>query len=114
MWDIIKNFISFQKVIEKVFGLVRSNIYKKCIRLYQFNIFRAGFPDKILLYTTSMPTINVINYKKKCCIKAFAYVFFIFNESSIAGNIDIFKDLNVIQIQMKKHDPCWVDKMTIW
>lgn len=53
-----------------------------------------------------MPTINIIEYKKEKYTKAFAYALFMFNKSSTTENIDVFENLNVIQIDIKKDNPC--------
>lgn len=50
----------------------------------------------MLLYIVFMLTINVINYKKKNCIKVFIYIFFIFNKIFITKNDIIFKNLKVV------------------
>lgn len=61
-----------------------------------------------------MLTINVIDCNRKDCTEAFTYAPFNLNKSSTARKISVFEDLNVIQIEIKKDDPRWVDWLTIW
>lgn len=107
MWDATKDLIQSREVIDKVFGSVGSNICKQCTQSYRLNAFRAGFPDETLSYTVSMPTIKIIDCKREGCTEAFAYAPSMFNKSSTAGNIDVFKDFNMIQMGIKKNDPHW-------
>lgn len=92
-----------------MFDSIGSNICKQCVQSHQFNAFRAGFADKTLLYIVSMLTINVIDCKRESWSKAFAYISSMFNESSTARNICVFKEFNIFQIGIQKDDPCWAD-----
>lgn len=61
-----------------------------------------------------MPSLNIIECRKKCFIKAFVYILFMFNKSSILNNIGVFEGLNVKQIGIAKEDSRWADLLTIW
>lgn len=49
-----------------------------------------------------MLNINNINYRIKKSTKAHGFIPSIFNKSSTAGNITVFKDFNINQIVIKK------------
>lgn len=51
-----------------------------------------------------MPVIDRINCKLEGKTEAYAFALSIFNESSLAGNQSVFKDLNVIQLDIDKTD----------
>lgn len=61
-----------------------------------------------------MPNINKIDCKTEISIEAHAFIPSIFSESPTAGNITMFKDLNVNQMGIKKTDSQWNDWLTIW
>lgn len=62
----------------------------------------------------SILIINIIECKKKGYIKVFTYALFMFNKNSIIGNIDIFENLIITQIGIKKNDPCLTNCLIIW
>lgn len=52
-----------------------------------------------------MPVINKIDPKMEGNTKAFAYALSIFSKNSTVGNIFMFEDINIIQIDIEKTDP---------
>lgn len=61
-----------------------------------------------------MPSLNIIEYCKKCSIEAFVYILSIFNKSSILSNIGVFEGLNVKQMGIAKENSRWANLLTIW
>ena len=51
-----------------------------------------------------MPRLNIIDYKYKRKTKTFAFAPSMYNESFLFGNICVFKDFNLIQMQINKTD----------
>lgn len=49
-----------------------------------------------------MPVINIIDFKRKGLIKVYLFFLSIFSESSIARNISLFKNSNIIQMDIDK------------
>lgn len=49
-----------------------------------------------------MSIINFIEYKYENATKIYAFALSIYNKSFTAGNMSIFKNLNVIQIKINK------------
>lgn len=49
-----------------------------------------------------MPKLNIIDCKHKEMTKTYVFKLSMFNKSFFAGNIDVFKDLNVIQMRINK------------
>ena len=60
-----------------------------------------------------MSVLNKINCKTKGCTKAYPFAPSMFSESSTAGNIAVFEDLNVVQMGIDKADPRWNDRLII-
>ena len=51
-----------------------------------------------------MPVIIQINYKIKSFIKAYLFAFLMYSKSSTMGNMSVFKNLNIVQINLDKSD----------
>lgn len=86
----------------------------KYTRFHRFPAFQTAFSaEALLLLSASMPTINKIDYRIQKRTEAHAYSPFIFSESSTAGNIAVFEDLNVNQMGIKKTDCQSNDWLTI-
>lgn len=64
--------------------------------MHRFNAFRAGFPNESFDYQLSMPVINVIDCERQGRTIAYPFAPSMFSESSTAGNISVFEDLNII------------------
>ena len=61
-----------------------------------------------------MPLIKVIDCKKEGKTEAFLFAPSMHSESSLAGSIAVFEDLNVSQMGIDQSDPQWEDRLTIW
>lgn len=60
-----------------------------------------------------MPKVDLIDCKIKGSTVAYPFAPSMVNESTTAGNISVFEDLNIIQRDLKKEDPCFDDLLTI-
>ncbi|MCJ1471086.1 hypothetical protein MMC07_009734 [Pseudocyphellaria aurata] len=88
---------------------------KQCIWSHRSHSFKAAFPDeKLDISHLSIPIVDRIDYSKVGATEAHAFAPSMFSESSTAGNILVFKDLNVIQMGIEKDDPRWDDWLTLW
>lgn len=74
----------------------------------------AAFPRECLSSSISMPVINQINCKLKGKTKAYVFVPSMFSKSLLAGNQLVFKDLNIIQLDIDKTDAQWNELLKIW
>ena len=61
-----------------------------------------------------MSALNCIDCKVEQKTKAHVFGLSIFSESSLNGNISVFEDLNIVQIDIKKTHIGWSDCLTIW
>lgn len=52
-----------------------------------------------------MPVIDVIDCKTKRATRAYPFVPSMASKSTTAGNISVFEDLNITQIDRDKDDP---------
>lgn len=60
---------------------------------------------KTLSYTsTTMPLISLINCKTKRKTKTYIFIPSIFNKSSFASNLSVFKNFNILQMGINKID----------
>lgn len=89
-----------------VFGPEGRETQTKCTRFYRFKAFQVILPIKdLLLSFISIPNINNIDCKIEGSTKAYVFAFLIFSKSSTIGNICVFADFNVDQMEIKKTDP---------
>lgn len=51
-----------------------------------------------------MPAIYIIDCKRERLTKSFFFTLSMFIEASIAGNLAVFKDLNILQLGLEKTD----------
>lgn len=80
-------------------------IRNQCIKFHHFYLFLAIFLLVTLLYSSvCMPTIDHIKCQKEEKAKAYTFTLFMFNKSLIAKNQSVFKDLNVVQMGIKKNN----------
>lgn len=49
-----------------------------------------------------MSIINFINFNSECCTEAYIFALSMFSKNFIAGNMSIFEDFNIIQIEIQK------------
>lgn len=97
--------INLYKLIINAFGPENVLIHDQCIIFYQFQLFLATFPSIILLYSSVfMYTIDCIKCQREKKTEKYAFASSMFNKNSLKGNQLIFKDLNVVQIDIKKDD----------
>lgn len=68
-------------------------------------LFRAAFPFEAFIFNPQIPVVNIINCKREGPTKAFAFAPSMHSESSLAGNIAVFEDLNVDQLGFDKNNP---------
>lgn len=76
--------------------------------------FISAFPNKIFSYTTAMPNVDIINCKKEGSTLLYLFALSMSGKSTIIGNINIFKDLNIGQQRLKKENSYWRKLFTIW
>lgn len=109
-----RDMIDPYKLTMNVFGPEGVRIHDQCIKFHQFRLFLAMFPSIILLYSSvCMPTIDYIKWHREEKMKTYAFALSIFNKSSLVGNQLVFKDLNVVQMGIKKDDNQWNNWLTI-
>lgn len=89
-------------------------IRRQCVRVHRFRAFTLAFPAETLDDNPAMPVINLIDCKHEGATEAYAFAPSMYNESSTAGNMSVFEDLNVIQMGVDKTDPWWAEWLTIW
>lgn len=103
MWNAKRDIIDLYELTMNVFVLQSIRICHQYIKFHRFRSFLAVFPSIILLYlSVCIPTIDKIKCQREEKTEAYAFVSSMFNESSLAGNQLIFKDLNIIQIGIEK------------
>lgn len=84
------------RVTLDIFGSKDSQICHQYMKFHHYLLFIAAFPLIKLIYSISMPALNYINCKIERKIKAHAFALFMFSKSSIANNISVVEDLNII------------------
>ena len=89
-------------MLAKCFEKQNVFICQSCIRFHRFNAFRAGFLKIEFSYQLNMPIINIIECKKESCTEAFFFAPSMYSESSTAGNMGIYEDLVIYQIEFDK------------
>ena len=115
MWDPKRGTLDPWELTMSVFGPEAMETRIRCTRFHRFKAFQAAFPAESLSFpSASMPVINKIDCKTEGNTEAFAYAPSMFSESSTAGNISVFEDLNINQMGIEKTDPRWNDWLTIW
>lgn len=67
-------------------------------------MFLIAFPEKSLFSFAPMLIIDWIGCKLEGKTEAYAYVLSMFSKNSFTGNQSIFKDFNIIQIDINKSD----------
>ncbi|MCJ1464122.1 hypothetical protein MMC07_002735, partial [Pseudocyphellaria aurata] len=115
MWDSLRGLlVKIEDVTVNAFGHAAQFIQKQCFRSHRFMAFRTAFPDKKIDYASPMPRIKVIDCTKEGKTEAFAFAPSMHSESSLAGSIAVFEDLNVRQMGIEPLDAQWNDRLTIW
>ena len=61
-----------------------------------------------------MSQMNIINYKTKGPIMAYLFAPLVSNESTTIGNISVFEDLVINELELKIEDPRFLENQTIW
>ena len=92
MWNPTGNFLDTLALITSIFGQASSNYLAQCT---QHHRFATAFPDYYFLYSALMPKIDIINYKTKGATEAYPFALSMASESTTAGNISVFDDLNI-------------------
>ena len=115
MWNVKRDMINPYKLEVDVFGLQSSRVRHQCVRFHRFWLFIAVFLSIDLLYRfVFMSVINCIDCRIEEKTEAYILPSFMFSGSSLNGNLLVFKDLNVIQMGIKKIDERWSNLLTIW
>lgn len=115
MWDAKRDMIDPFKLAVNVFGIEGTRVCHQYVRFHCYRSFMAAFLSINLLYPSIlMPVINCVDCKVEEKTKAFMFAPFIFSESSLAGNISVFEDLNIMQMGIEKTNIHWSDWLTIW
>ena len=104
MWNSKQDMIDPEKLIIRLFKPKGTKIRDQYVRLYRFRVFLAAFLVFSFSYISSMPKINIIDYKTEGKTDAYAFAPSMFNESSLSGNQSVFEDFNVIQMGINKTD----------
>lgn len=76
--------------------------------------FWAAFSFKAFIFNFQILIVNIINCKRENPTKTFAFTSFLYNESSFASKIAVFKDLNVDKLGFDKKNLRWENWLTIW
>lgn len=114
MWNPTGNLLDTLALTTSIFGQASSNYRAQCTRHHRFAAFIAAFPDNYFLYSASMPKIDIINCEKEGAIEVYPFAPSMASESTTAGNISVFEDLNIKQLGLEKEDPRWKELLTIW
>ena len=114
MWDQKREVLQPSLVDISVFGQAALAIRKETQQSHRFGAFRAAFPNQQFSHYPAMPIINWINCKTEGCTKAYPFAPSMFSESSTAGNLSVFEDLNIVQMGLDKSDTRWDDWLTLW
>lgn len=61
-----------------------------------------------------MPKVDIINCETEGVTKAYPFAPSMSNESTTAGNISVFEDLNIGQLGLDKNDPRFDELLTLW
>lgn len=61
-----------------------------------------------------MPKVDVIDCKTEGSTIAYLFAPAMASESTTAGNISVFEDLNINQLGLKKEDPRFGELLTLW
>lgn len=80
-------------------------IRRQCVQAHRFHAFISAFLVETLDDNPAMPVINLIDCKHECATEAYVFALSMYNESSTAGNISVFENLNVIQMRVDKTNP---------
>ena len=114
MWQPKRDLLQHDRLITVTFGKTTSFTRRSSVRYHGFAAFRAAFPDIELFYNPQMPIVNVINCKKEGYTKAYLFAPSMFSESSIAGNMVVYKDLVINQMGFDKSDEGFAEDLTLW
>lgn len=61
-----------------------------------------------------MPTVDIIDCRIKGSTVAFLFAPSMASNSTIVGNINVFENLNIHQLELLKEDPQFNDLIIIW
>lgn len=105
MWNAKRDMIDLYELAMNVFGPKGVWIYNQCIKFYCFQLFLAAFLSVTLLYSSvCMLTIDYIECQRDKITEVYVFAPFMFNKSSHLGNHLVFKNLNIIQIDIQKEN----------
>lgn len=114
MWRPKEEVPDYVDLLANAFGPEGMRIRSQCVRAHRFHAFTSAFPEETLNDNPAMPVINLIDCKHEGATEAYAFAPSMYNESSTAGNMSVFEDLNVIQMGVNKTDPRWAEWLIIW
>ncbi|MCJ1346491.1 hypothetical protein MMC31_004708, partial [Peltigera leucophlebia] len=114
MWVPRRNLPQPAVIINKAFGPAGTTICNQCIRHHRFGVFLFAFSECTFDYSPSMPAINRIDCQTEGATEAFAFAPSMHSESTTVGNMAVFEDLTIHQMGLKKEDPCWGERLTLW
>lgn len=86
----------------------------QCICHHRFASIITGFPDYAFSYSVPMPKVDVMNCRTEGSTSAFPFAWVMASESTTAGNISVFNDLNINQLGLIKDDPRFNKFLYIW
>lgn len=61
-----------------------------------------------------MLKVDIVNCESEGATEAYPFAPSMANESTTAGNISVFEDLNIYQLVLDKDDPHFGDLLTLW
>lgn len=95
MWNPTGNLFDTLPLITITFEQLSSNYQAQCTRHHRFAAFIAAFPDHYFFYSAPMPKIDIINCITKGSTETYPFALSMAYESTTAGNISVFEDLNI-------------------
>lgn len=101
-------------LVAKAFGKENGGQRALCIRHHRFTSFIAAFPSIQFSYSAAMPKVDIIDCKTEGVTAAYPFAPSMSNESTTAGNISVFENLNIRQLGLDKDDPRFDELLTLW
>lgn len=86
-----------------VFGPKNCAQQDQYICYHQFTLFLTCFSDHFFFYLVAMPKVDLIKYNTKGSTAAYPFILSIANKNTIASNISIFENFNIIPYDLKKN-----------
>lgn len=104
MWNPKSDCLRPRAMTKALFGPHLRDQRDQCICHHRFSSFITEFSKEIFSFSACMPKVDVIDCKTKGSTIAYPFAPAMASESTTAGNISVFEDLNINQLGLKKED----------